>query len=232
MVLGSILSATDPVAVSALLNEVGAPPRLRTHVAGESLLNDGAAVVFFNIFYNMDLYKYTGGLRGQSYDLSSGIVYFIKLSLGSAGLGIALGLVLAVCLWVLNHRYSYEENVVQVMTTLAFAYLSFYLSESILHMSGIICVVFCSLVVKGVADSTINDQVAMNKFWDLLEHILNTVLFTLGGLIWGTVIVNDRAATSGYQFIEARDWGYLFALYFFLILIRSVLVAGTSFLFV
>lgn len=44
MVFGSILSATDPVAVSALLNEVGAPPRLKMHISGESLLNDGSAI--------------------------------------------------------------------------------------------------------------------------------------------------------------------------------------------
>ena len=50
---GAILSATDPVAVSALLNELGAPPRLKTHISGESLLNDGASFVFFTIFKNM-----------------------------------------------------------------------------------------------------------------------------------------------------------------------------------
>ena len=48
MTAGAILSATDPVAVSALLNEVGAPPRLRIHVSGESLLNDGSAIGTFS----------------------------------------------------------------------------------------------------------------------------------------------------------------------------------------
>lgn len=45
MTFGSILSATDPVAVASLLEEVGAPPRLKVHIAGEALLNDGAAIV-------------------------------------------------------------------------------------------------------------------------------------------------------------------------------------------
>eukprot|EP00957_Ditylum_brightwellii_P114693 8745990-Ditylum_brightwellii.AAC.1 len=45
MTFGAILSATDPVAVSALLNEVGAPPRLKMHISGESLLNDGSAMM-------------------------------------------------------------------------------------------------------------------------------------------------------------------------------------------
>ena len=51
MMFGAILSATDLVAVSALLNEVGAPPRLRIHISGESLLNDGSAIGAFSILY-------------------------------------------------------------------------------------------------------------------------------------------------------------------------------------
>ena len=47
MTFGAILSATDPVAVSALLNELGAPPRLKIHISGESLLNDGSAIGAF-----------------------------------------------------------------------------------------------------------------------------------------------------------------------------------------
>ena len=50
MIFGSILSASDPVMVAALLEQVGAPPHLKVHIAGESLLNDGAAIVFFAIF--------------------------------------------------------------------------------------------------------------------------------------------------------------------------------------
>ena len=127
-------------------------------------MNDGAAVVFFNIFYKMDVYNYTGGLRGQNFTWGSGIAYFVKLSLGSAALGIAFGLLLVLCLWALKQRYNHEENIVQVMTTLAFAYLSFYCSEAMLGMSGIITVVFCGLLCKSFT-STINDQVAMEKFW-------------------------------------------------------------------
>ena len=50
MTLGAILSGTDPIAVSGLLSSLGAPPRLQMHISGESLLNDGAAVLFYNIF--------------------------------------------------------------------------------------------------------------------------------------------------------------------------------------
>ena len=50
MTFGAILSGTDPVAVAGLLNALGAPPRLKMHISGESLLNDGSAMVFYNIF--------------------------------------------------------------------------------------------------------------------------------------------------------------------------------------
>ena len=50
MTFGAILSATDPVAVSVLLNEVGAPPRLKIHISGESLLNDGSAIGVLMLF--------------------------------------------------------------------------------------------------------------------------------------------------------------------------------------
>lgn len=62
MTFGSILSATDPVAVAALLNELGAPPRLKIHISGEALLNDGSAIVFYSIFVLRYLYEF--GIAG------------------------------------------------------------------------------------------------------------------------------------------------------------------------
>ena len=62
MTFGSILSATDPVAVAVLLNELGAPPRLKVHISGEALLNDGAAIVFYSIFVLRYLYEW--GVKG------------------------------------------------------------------------------------------------------------------------------------------------------------------------
>jgi len=222
-ILGAILSATDPVAVSTLLNEVGAPPRLKTLIAGESLLNDGAAVVFFNIFYNMDLYLTTGGIHGETYNWATGFAYFAKLSLGSAALGIGFGLVLVFFMWTLRQRHNHEENVVQIMATLGFAYLSFYVSESVCKMSGIITVVFCGFTTKAFSHH-INSHFAMENFWALLEHILNTIIFALGGLIWGTVIMGKRETYA--ISIDATEWGLLFLLYLFVLIIRGFILFG------
>lgn len=71
MTFGAILAATDPVAVSALLNAVGSPPRLKMHISGESMFNDGSAIVFFIIFRNLFLFE-NGLPGGEEYTVGSG----------------------------------------------------------------------------------------------------------------------------------------------------------------
>lgn len=84
-VFGSILSATDPVAVVALLKTAGASPKLTMCIVGESLMNDGTAMVLFTLFYYM--------LQGRSYTALQIIEFFIEATLGSTFLGIGLGFI-------------------------------------------------------------------------------------------------------------------------------------------
>ena len=79
MVFGSIMSATDPVAVVALLQALGASPILTMQITGESLLNDGTAVVVFNLFFNM-----YGDSVKQSISYSAGeiVEFFAQMALG------------------------------------------------------------------------------------------------------------------------------------------------------
>lgn len=70
-----ILRQLEAVAVAALLNEVGAPPRLKVHIAGESLLNDGSAIVFYTIFSSLFLLELDIPGLGKDYDIGSGISY-------------------------------------------------------------------------------------------------------------------------------------------------------------
>lgn len=81
MTAGSILSATDPVAVAALLEAVGAPPRLKVHIAGEALLNDGSAIVFFTIF-GLQLYLSELNIEGLGEEIGwwEGIKQFFHMS--------------------------------------------------------------------------------------------------------------------------------------------------------
>ena len=160
MLLGSILAATDPVAVAVLLNELGAPPRLRTHIAGESLLNDGAAVVFFKIFSARFFHEMGVEGVGEEIGWSRGIVLFLRLSLGGAVVGVLFGVLLVIMLFNLNRRLSREECVFQVTGTIAIAYLSYFVSEVLLHCSGILAVVFCGLTTKSFGE-TVSDLYRM-----------------------------------------------------------------------
>ena len=129
MTFGSILAATDPVAVAALLEEVGAPPRLKVHIAGEALLNDGSAMVFFTIFAQRFYYELGKEDFGIDVDWAQGFELFFRMSLGGAAIGLAFGLSLVFILWILDRRFSHEENIVEVTATAAIAYLGYYVAE-------------------------------------------------------------------------------------------------------
>lgn len=126
MTFGSILSATDPVAVAALLEQVGAPPRLKLHIAGEALLNDGSAIVFFTIFalrYFNEL-----GIEGVGEDIGwgRGFELFFRMSLGGAAIGFITGCCIILILYLLDRRFSREENVVEVTATCALGKYNYY----------------------------------------------------------------------------------------------------------
>eukprot|EP00798_Chlamydomonas_sp_ICE-L_P012816 gene12816-7458_t len=214
---GAILSATDPVAVNALLNEVGAPPRLKTHVAGESLLNDGSSIIFYSIFSEMYLHELGIPGLGEAHDVGNGFEVFFRMALGGAAVGIAFAACLILVLFKLDRRHSHEESVVQVTATISTAYLTYYVADSVSATSGGIAVVVCGIVTKIYGANMINQQELMSHFWSMTEHLLNTVLFTL--VVWGSTISN-----SGDDQFEARDWGYLIVLYVFVTLIRFFLL--------
>jgi NhaP-type Na+/H+ or K+/H+ antiporter len=219
MTFGSILSATDPVAVAALLEEVGAPPRLKTHIAGESLLNDGSAIVFYSIFSQKFFYELGIEGFGEDIDFAKGVAMFCQKALGGCAFGIIFGFGILLVLFLLDRRFNKEENVVQVTAVLALAYLNYYVSDFVAHTSGVIATVVAGLIVKFLGRASVNDIHLMDDFFVLVEHILNTILFSLGGVVWGGVIVDNHR--NGVW--TGKDWGYLIALYLILSVIRLFL---------
>jgi len=223
MMFGSILSATDPVAVSALLDSLGAPPRLKVHISGESLLNDGSAIVFFTIFSELFLTELGIPGYGTDVDVARGFAIFFRMSLGAVASGLFFGLGTVVILWLLKRRLSSEENVVETATLITMAYLCYFTTDVIWGCSGVIGTLTYGLTVNVMGHSSINNQKLVDDFWAIVEHLLNTVLFTLGGLVWGGVIANDDTLDPDRVF-TGTDWGYLFALYLLLTVIRFLLV--------
>lgn len=166
------------------------------HIAGESLLNDGSAVVFYTVFSGIFLAELDIGL-GDDYSAAEAFVEFLRMSLGGTSVGIAYALALIVMLRYLHRRYDHEEIVLQVAASVTVAYLSFYTSEVVCGMSGVIAVVVTGIVTKAFGGGLISDWNVMNSFWSLLEHLLNTLLFALGGIVFGTIISADEYGWTG-----------------------------------
>lgn len=183
LTFGAILSATDPVAVAALLNEVGAPPRLKVHISGEALLNDGSAIVFFTIFSERFLALMQVPGIGEEIDWATGVEVFVQMALGGAGVGVLFAMGTLGLLSLLRRRLAHEENIMQVATTAAMAYLCYFTSEIVFGCSGVIATFTLGNMVRAFGRGVMNDWQLMEDFWGLIEHFLNTVLFTLGGLV-------------------------------------------------
>ena len=142
---GAILCATDPVAVVALLKQAGAAPKLTILVVQESLYNDGAALVLFNLFYEHLLLQ-----PENAYDAPGAIVYFIRVIVISPLLGIALGLGTICGLSFANRRLNTDDVTIQVALTLCCAYLSFFIAEFMLGVSGVLSCCFAGIVMTSL----------------------------------------------------------------------------------
>ncbi len=169
---GALISATDPVAVVAVFREVGVPRRLLTLVEGESLLNDGVAIVLFAILLE--------AATGSPVSAVGGVVDFVAVFGGGALIGIALGLVAALALpWL--------DALSVAALSLALAYGSFVLADEVLGLSGVMATAAAGMVLAGFAPSRASAQAreTWEHLWEALDHVANALLFLLIGLAIG-----------------------------------------------
>jgi len=171
MVFGALISPTDPIAVLGVLKSAKVPKSLEVKVAGESLFNDGVGVVVFLVLV---------GIATRSGDVSATAVIglFALEALGGVLLGLGLG--------TLAYRMlkSVDNYQVEVLLTLALV-MGGYALASALHTSGPIAIVVAGLFIGNqgrrfaMSDTT---REHLDTFWELLDEILNAVLFVLLGL--------------------------------------------------
>ena len=200
---GSIVSATDPVAVVALLKELGASKRLATMIEGESLLNDGTAMVVFLVLIDL--------VEGNTLTAGEIIGMFVRLSAGGLVLGLLGGVLLAFILSRIHNDAVREMN-----ATIFTSYLLFYVAESTgLHVSGILAIVALGLYMTTSGKTKISSESmhTVHGIWGYIGFVAETVIFIVSGVIMG-----ERAVIPNT--ITYVDYLKLFGVYVGLHIIR------------
>jgi CPA1 family monovalent cation:H+ antiporter len=202
MVFGALISATDPVAVVALFRRLGAPRRLQVLLEGESLLNDGTAIVVFSLSLAV-------ALQGK-FSLIESVTQFIAVSGGGIIVGVALGMLASFAI----HRI--DDHLVETTLTTVLAFGSYLLAESF-HVSGVLAVVAAGIVngnvgPRGMSPTT---RIVVFNFWEYAAFVANSLIFLLIGLT-----IDLRVLFENWQ---AIGWGILAVL-----LARAVAIYGFS----
>lgn len=176
LLFGSIVSATDPVSVLALFKKLGAPKQLTVILEGESLFNDGTAVVVFRIILGAVI-----GLTGPSSTgaiVTSALVQFVIVIFGGVILGGVIG-------FVASKLTSYfDDHLLEIMLTTIAAYGSFILAERV-HVSPVIAVLLTGFFIgnygrkQGMSPNT---EVAVDSFWEYAAFVVNSLVFLLIGI--------------------------------------------------
>ncbi len=178
LLFGSLISATDPVAVVAMLKELSSRKRLETLLEGESLLNDGTAIILFALFYHLIVNDAPQDTSWMLFPLI-GWQFIWGVSLGLL-VGLSFG---AMAIALIGKVF--KDAMVEVTISVAMAYLTFMVAEAIFHVSGVVAVVTLALLLAGVGRTRISPEVTdfLKHFWEMMAYIANTLIFLLVGLI-------------------------------------------------
>src|SRR5215216_6782426 len=169
LVFGALVSATDPVAVVALFRGLGVPRRLQVMLEGESLFNDGTAIVMFNLMLSV-------AVAGR-FNVIGSIREFITVGGGGVLIGITLGIVFSRTIGRI------DDPLVETTLTTVLAFGSYLLAEYF-HVSGVLAVVAAGIVNgnAGPTDMSATTRLVVFNFWEYAAFIANSFVFLLIGL--------------------------------------------------
>lgn len=203
--LGAILSATDPVAVVALLKELGASKRLSTLIEGESLVNDGTAMVMYLVVYD-----FTTGTNPTAGEI---VVKFTRLTICGPLIGLAFGIVCSA--WIARIQ---SKPVLETNLTVLIPYVCFFTSEHPgVGGSGILAIVVLGLYMSHIGKTSISpkSEETVHAVWSYIGFLAETSIFLLAGLIM---------AANSFKYVTFEEVWKCIALYLLLTVIRFVCV--------
>jgi CPA1 family monovalent cation:H+ antiporter len=189
MIFGALIAATDPVAVIALFRTIGAPKRLQVLLEGESLLNDGTAIVLFNLMLGI-------AITGR-FNFGISVVQFFIV----AGGGIVVGLIAGILVSQLIGRI--DNHLIETMLTTILAYGSYLIAEYFFGVSGVLAVVAAGLYSghfgpKGMSPTT---RIVVFNFWEYAAFLANSFIFLIIGLQINLDLLIKNAQAIGWAIL-------------------------------
>ncbi|MEM7589313.1 MAG: sodium:proton antiporter, partial [Myxococcota bacterium] len=180
LLFGTLIAATDPISVIALLRQLGVDRRISVLIEGESLFNDGTAIVLFLTVLRL----FTSG----SFHASEILSKLIWVCLGGIFVGITIGFLAR---FVMGFT---RDSLLIIALTTAVAYGSYLLAEK-LHVSGILSIVFSGMVLGNTDYKQglgLNARVAVMSFWEYTGFLITSIVFLLMGLELNILLLLDH----------------------------------------
>ncbi len=180
LLTGALLSATDPVAVVALMKQSSSPKRLATLIEGESLLNDATAIVIFTLALALATNP------GQPIGIGSGFIHFCLVFFGGLVIGILIGFAAVLMLRAV------EDPIFHGLISLISSYFAFLIAESTLHVSGVMAVLALGLIMGRVHRADYYEDNFVERLWNFNAYIANALVFLLVGFSISLTMFQER----------------------------------------
>ena len=192
MLFGALISATDPVAVVALFEELGVPKRLNMMVDGESMLNDATAIVAFEVFLSV----ITSGAFNAA-TVGQALIKVVIVLVGGVVVGLLVGSLMGFSI-----RIAKDNPLVQATFALLIAYIAFIIAENYLQVSGVIAVMTSGLMVGRYKayELPVDINNYLDQFWGYVSFLANSLIFLLVGFTSSKFILTHPLTQLSFWF--------------------------------